>query len=80
MAFDYNKLRGKIREVCGTQDNFAKLIGISRTSLSQRLNNALDFSTCEMLTACEVLGIDTKEIPLYFFVLKVQKSEQEDTD
>ncbi|GAB6086432.1 DUF739 family protein [Alkaliphilus crotonatoxidans] len=44
MAFDYNKLRGKIKEVFGTQDNFAKALGIGRVSLSQRLNNMLDFS------------------------------------
>lgn len=76
MAFDYNKLRGKIKEVCGTQDNFAKAIGIGRVSLSQRLNNVLDFSNAEILLACKVLGIDTKEIPIYFFSLEVQKHEQ----
>lgn len=76
MAFDYNKLRGKIKEVCGTQDNFARAIGIGRVSLSQRLNNVLEFSNAEILSACEVLGIDTKDIPVYFFTLEVQKSEQ----
>lgn len=28
MAWDYRMLRGKIREVCETQDNFADKLGI----------------------------------------------------
>ena len=44
MSFDYAKLRGKIKEVYRTQDEFAKALGIGRVSLSQRLNNTLDFS------------------------------------
>ncbi len=75
MAFNYNKLRGRIKEVCGTQENFARMLGLSRTSLSQRLNNASDFTNSEILKSCEVLRIDTDEIPAYFFTLKVQKSE-----
>lgn len=76
MAFNYNKLRGKIKEVCGTQDNFAKAIGIGRVSLSQRLNNILDFSQEEIHKSCEILGIDKEDIPVYFFTLEVQKSER----
>jgi len=71
MSWDYSKLRGKIREVCGTQDAFADRIGIGRVSLSQRLNNALDFSQDEMFKSCEVLSIDKSEIPVYFFSQKV---------
>jgi hypothetical protein len=75
MAFDYSKLRGKIKEVYGTQDNFAMALGIGRVSLSQRLNNILDFSQDEIHKACNILGINTEEIPMYFFKLKVQKHE-----
>ncbi|MVX63124.1 DUF739 family protein [Clostridium chromiireducens] len=78
MAFNYSKLRGKIKEVYGTQDNFAKALGIGRVSLSQRLNNILDFSQVEIYNSCDMLGIEREEIPLYFFTLKVQKSEQND--
>lgn len=70
MAWDYSKLRGKIREVCGTQDAFADKIGIGRVSLSQRLNNVLEFSQDEMFKSCEVLNIDKSEIPVYFFCPK----------
>ncbi len=76
MAFNYNKLRGKIKEMCGTQKKFAKLLGISRTSLSQRLNNTLNFSNTEILRACEILNININDIPSYFFNSEVQKHEQ----
>lgn len=76
MAFDYSKLRGKIKEVYGTQDNFAAKLGIGRVSLSQRLNNLLNFSQEEINKSCEILGIKKEEIPAYFFTIKVQKHEQ----
>ncbi len=76
MVFDYSKLKGKIKEICGTQDEFAQRIGIGRVSLSQRLNNYLDFSQHEIKKACEVLGLLDADIPIYFFNPKVQKHEQ----
>lgn len=72
MPYDYNKLRGKIKEVCGTQEVFAEKIGIGRVTLSQRLNCQSEFSQDEILKACDVLNLDIeKEIPIYFFTLKV---------
>ena len=60
MSWDYSKLRGKIREVCGTQDAFADRIGIGRVSLSQRLNN--DNSCCVLivLEELELKGAESK--------------------
>lgn len=75
-VFNYSKLRGKIREVYGTQKKFAKAMKIGYVSLSKRLNNSLDFSSREILNACELLNIDKNDITLYFFDEKVQKSEQ----
>lgn len=69
MAWNYNKLRGKIKEVCGTQDVFAEKIGIGRVSLSQRLNNQLEFSQEEIFIACDVLKIPNEDISSYFFCL-----------
>ena len=71
MSWDYSKLRGRIKEICGTQDVFADKIGIGRVSLSQRLNNALEFSQDEMFKSCDVLNIDKCDIPIYFFTPKV---------
>ncbi len=69
--FDYSRLRGRIKEKCDTQDAFAERLGIGRVSLSQRLNNLLDFSQDEMFKACDVLDINKAEIPSYFFTVKV---------
>lgn len=75
VEFDYSKLRGKIKEICKTQDVYASKLGIGRVSLSQRLNNILDFSQNEIRLSCDILDIGTDEIPVYFFSLKVQKNE-----
>ena len=70
-VFDYSRLLGKIKEKCNTQDVFAKRMEISRTSLSKRLNNLIDFTSDEMIRACKILDISFTDIPLYFFTLKV---------
>lgn len=74
--FNYNKLRGKIKEKFQTQDKFATALGIGRVSLSERLNNTKQFRSIEISKACELLGIDSTEIGEYFFECEVQKSEQ----
>lgn len=71
MRWNYNKLKGRIKEMCGTQDEFASRLGIGRVSLSQRLNNQLEFTQDEMFRACDVLEIDRTDIPLYFFAPEV---------
>ena len=71
MSYDYRKLRGKIKEVCGTQDDFARKLGIGRVSLSQRLNNLSEFSQDEIYRTCDILGIEKEEISVYFFNCKV---------
>ena len=71
MEWDYGKLRGKIREVCGTQDAFAKKLGIGRVSLSQRLNNQLEFTQDEIYKTCDLLGIPLGGVTAYFFTQKV---------
>ncbi len=71
MSWKYDKLRGKIKEICGTQDAFAEKLGIGRVSLSQRLNNQLEFSQDEIFRSCEILNIDFSDIRAYFFTQKV---------
>ena len=67
MKWNYQKLRGKIIEVCGTQEEFAKKIGIGRVSLSKRMTGQIDFSQQEIFMACSVLGIELNNISEYFF-------------
>ena len=66
-TFSYNKLLGKIKEIYGTQEEFAMALGIGRVSLSQRLNNKLDFSQSEVYRSCRLLGIPMDKISMYFF-------------
>ena len=70
----YAKLRGKIKEVFGTQEAFAKAMGMNKVSLSQRLSGKLDWKTPEIAKACELLGIPLEENVAYFFMKKVKKS------
>ena len=74
MAFNYNKLRGKIVEVFGTQDNFAKKLGISTNALSRKLNNKISLSQKEVIQWAELLGICEKDYKAYFFTIEVQNN------
>ena len=76
LNYDYSKLRGRIKEVVGTEQNFARGLGIGRVSLYKRLQNKLDFSRSEMIRACDLLGIDYSEMAAYFFAAEVQKDER----
>ena len=69
--FNYNKLRGRIREVFETQGKFAKAIGKSETSVSKRLNNEIPFDQIDIQKSIEVLNIPVTEIKDYFFNPKV---------
>lgn len=70
MAFDYSKLRGKIREKFSTQENFAASIGVSCVSISAKLNNKVEFTQEEIHKSCDVLGISLNDIAEYFFCPK----------
>ncbi len=63
----YAKLRGKIREVFGTQEAFARVIGIDAATLSKKLNASSDWTITEMRGACLALGISAAEAGEYFF-------------
>lgn len=71
MAFNYNKLRGRIREKYGTQEDFAKALGIGTVSLSYKLNNKSEWSQQEINKAVELLRIEDNDIVSYFFTEKV---------
>ena len=72
VSFNYSKLAGRIKEKFGTQSNFAKAMELSERSLSLKMNNRIPWRQTEILKASELLGIDTKQVHLYFFTEKVQ--------
>lgn len=67
----YSKLRGKIREVFGTQEAFADAIGLSKSGVSLRLNNRVKWTADDIENSRIALGLDAAEIGEYFFTRKV---------
>ena len=72
MKYNYSKLKGKIREVCVTQEKFAKELERTDTTINNKLNNKSFFTQDEIAKAVEVLGILPEEIHEYFFNQKVE--------
>ena len=70
----YAKLRGKIKEVFGTQGAFAEAVGMSQVSVSHRLNGKLEWKSSEIAKACSTLNIPLSESAEYFFTKEVKKS------
>lgn len=62
----YPKLRGAIREKFGTQEAFAKALGLSQTALSAKLTVKTDWSRSEIELACNLLGIPLSQAFEYF--------------
>ena len=69
MKFNYSKLLGRIRECGLTHEQLAKAIGISKGTLSAKLNNQFYFYAKEMYDICTVLNIPITEIGEYFFAI-----------
>lgn len=72
MAYDYSKLNGKIIEKCGTKAKFAEMMGLSKRTISLKLNNKTHFKQPEIQKTLKILDLTIDEIQVYFFTLKVQ--------
>ncbi len=72
MAYDYTKLNGRIIEKCGSQREFAKRMGLSERTVSQKMNNKIAWKQSEIQKAIVILELTVEEIPLYFFTILVQ--------
>lgn len=72
--YDYRKLRGKVKELFGRQEDFATAMGMSTVALSAKLNNKVQFTQDEMNKACNLLNIPFEFLPIYFFTEKVKTS------
>lgn len=65
----YPKLRGAIREKFGTQEAFAKALGMHPTTLSAKLSGKTDWSRQEIEDASRLLELPGENIHAYFFAL-----------
>ena len=74
IRYNYDKLKGKIKEKFNTQNDFAVTLGIAPNTLSAKLNNQFDFSSNEISKAIELLQInDAVEAWNIFFTKEVEK-------
>lgn len=67
MNYNYNKLKGKIKEQFNTQEEFAKALGIGASTLNLKLNNKTEWSQDEMRKALKLLNVNEGQIEQYFF-------------
>lgn len=72
MAFDYNKLKGRIIEKYDSQAKFAKALGWSERTLSLKMNGKISWKQTDICAAIELLMLSKEDIQEYFFTLKVQ--------
>ena len=77
MAYDYSKLRGRIVECYGTLGAFAQAAGISKASVSQKINGKSDFSRYEIEIWSDLLDIPQTQYVDYFFSRKVCNEQTE---
>ena len=74
IKYNFDKLKGKIKEVYNTQNDFAKSMEMAPNTLSSKLNNQSFFSSEEISKAVELLKIDDpKEAWVIFFTEQVEK-------
>ena len=71
MEFSYNKLRGRIVEICGSQSEFAKRVGQSEQIVCAKLSGNSSFTQDNIINWCSVLNIDSSDIGSYFFTPKL---------
>lgn len=75
MAFNYNKLSGRIVEIFGARYKFAEAMNWSERTLSLKMNGRRAWSQSDICKAIKLLKLTEEDIPTYFFTLKVQKNE-----
>lgn len=69
MSANYAKLRGKIKEKFGSQDNFATAMDMDRSTMSLKLNGKSDWTRREIEKSCALLSIPVAEAYVYFFTV-----------
>ena len=67
MEFKYDKLKGRIKEKYGTQENFAKAIGKTQTTTSFKINGKRLWNQEEIIKAIELLDLAKDDMVEYCF-------------
>lgn len=69
--FDYSKLSGKIKEKYGSQKAFSEALGISETTLSNKMSGFYYFTQAEIKKSCRLLDLEPGSVTDYFFTVRV---------
>lgn len=74
MIFNFDKIRGRIKEKLKNESVFAEKLSISQASLSSKFNNKSDFTASEIARAAEpdVLDIPIDQLGEYFFTKQLE--------
>lgn len=75
IELNHDKLKGKIKEVLGTQSRLADELELDDATISNKLNSNTYFTQKEILKICSILNIQHNEISEYFFKEKVRENE-----
>lgn len=73
LSFNYERLIGLIYSKGHNISGLSSKLLMSRQSLDNKLHNKRDFKQSEILEIADFLGIDQKDIPMYFFTPNVDK-------
>ena len=76
IVLNHDKLKGRIKEVLGTQSRLAEELDLDETTISNKINSNTYFTQKEILKICSILNISRDQIPEYFFKEKVREHEQ----
>lgn len=68
MRYAYRKLKGRIKEVFGTQAAFSKVLGLSKNSVSKKLTGKSEFSQSDVERWAELLNIERFEYGEFFYM------------
>lgn len=69
IAFDYSKLRGLIKERSMTLTDYASSIGISMTTLYERMTNKTPFSQSEIVKTKQLFDLSPEQVDIIFFTV-----------
>lgn len=64
MAFNYNKLRGRIVEIFNTQSNFASAMGWSERILALKMHGMCSWKQIDICKVIQLLKLTIEDIPI----------------
>jgi len=61
MAINMNELHEKMEEHSMTQSKLASLLGVSKSTMSRKINGKSDFSVSQAFKVCHILNIESPQ-------------------